>query len=64
MVLTKKKIVFNLISFKFLIVLCITGIILKQLVRIENRSLSVYYNYPWVKFYSSDKKTTLPQINL
>ena len=56
MVLTKKKIVFNLISFKFLIVLCITGIILKQLVRIENRSLSVYYNYPWVKFYSSDKK--------
>lgn len=56
MVLTKKKVVFNLISFKFLIVLCIFGIILKQLVRIENRSVNTYFNYPWVKFYSSDNE--------
>jgi hypothetical protein len=51
-----KKIVFNLISFKFLVILCISVIVLKQLVRIENRSVNTYYNYPWVKFYSSDNK--------
>lgn len=60
--LNKKKIVFNLISFKFLIVLCISAIILKQLIRIENRSLNTYYNYPWVKFYSSDNKN-IPTTN-
>ena len=65
-VVTKKKIFFNLISFKFLVILCISAIILKQLVRIEDRSVNIYYNYPWVKFYSSNNKnnpTTNKSVN-
>ena len=54
--LLKKKIVFNQLSLKFLVILCMSAIIIKQVVRFEKRFHENYNNYPWVKYYGSGVK--------
>lgn len=52
-ILIRKKIILNLFSLNFLVILCISAIVLKQAVRFEKKYDVKYYNYPWVKFYGS-----------
>ena len=48
--------------FSFILILGLSTIISKNMIRI-NISDNEYYNYPWPKFYSMDKKNKLPTLD-